>query len=140
MKNILPFPAFSLRHSILTYLTYNWQSVGLRMITVVAGQHETVIRSMVYTSKGHTPIQVLPLLNAYTNSCVVCSCIFYAFCLEIAIRHALSSEGYHLAKCDSMALGQVPFTKLKNLAQFANSLVQVQPFTWLSAGTGHSSI
>ncbi len=43
--------------------------------------------SQVYTLKGYTPIQVLPLLNAPTNSFVVCSCI-YTFCLEIAIRPA----------------------------------------------------
>ena len=28
----------------------------------------------------------------------------------------LISKGYHLAKCHSMTLGQVPFTKIRNLA------------------------
>ena len=29
------------------------------------------------------------------------------------------SKGYHLATCHSMALSQVLFTKIRNLAQFA---------------------
>ena len=28
------------------------------------------------------------------------------------------SKGYHLAECHSMALGHVPFTEIRNLAQF----------------------
>ncbi len=36
--------------------------------------------SLAYTSKGCTPVEELPVLNSYTNSFVLCSCII---CISI---------------------------------------------------------
>ena len=61
------------------------------------------IGSQVYTPKGCTLIQVLPLLNAYPNSVVVCSCII---CIDIQMNlnayttvYACRSNCNFQAKC-----------------------------------------
>ncbi len=78
------------RHSVL-HIIFFWLGIvwvlnapKTVMPTKIGIQQPT---SQVYTWKGCTPIQVFPLVNAYTNSCAVCSCI-YAFRLKIVIRLA----------------------------------------------------
>ncbi len=46
----------------------------------VAPFHQRKVKPLAYTLKGCTPVEDLPVPNAYTNSFVVCSCII---CISI---------------------------------------------------------
>ena len=50
------------------------------------------------------------------------------------------SKGDHLAKCHLMALGQVPFTKIRNLAQFAHSSWWGHLARWLTVTCSSAAI
>ncbi len=65
----------------LHHFFHHFELIVCELSTVSKNKHELIVcHSQAYIKKGHTPIQVYPVMNAYTNSFVVCSCIL---CISI---------------------------------------------------------
>ncbi len=52
--------------------------------------------SQAYIKKGRTPIQVFPVLNAYTPILLLFAHAYYAFCLQIAISTECGHQGVRI--------------------------------------------